>query len=112
QMRRRLLLALPLRPTAVPTLSLHDALPISQIEGETVPLFAGVWAIFGHGNVAGMGEALHAVRGQLPTYRAHNEQGMAHAAIAFADRKSTRLNSSHVKISYAVLCLKKKSGHV
>jgi len=52
-------------------------------EGE-VPYFAGVWAIFGHGNVAGLGEALHGVRDVLPTYRAHNEQGMAHAAIAFA----------------------------
>ncbi|ATC24230.1 3D-(3,5/4)-trihydroxycyclohexane-1,2-dione acylhydrolase (decyclizing) [Caulobacter vibrioides] len=49
-----------------------------------VPYFAGVWAIFGHGNVAGLGEALHGVRDVLPTYRAHNEQGMAHAAIAFA----------------------------
>lgn len=48
------------------------------------PLFGGVWAIFGHGNVAGLGEALHAVREQLPTYRAHNEQGMALAATAFA----------------------------
>ncbi|HEY2779378.1 MAG TPA: 3D-(3,5/4)-trihydroxycyclohexane-1,2-dione acylhydrolase (decyclizing) [Steroidobacteraceae bacterium] len=46
--------------------------------------FAGVWAIFGHGNVAGLGEALHAVQDQLPTYRAHNEQAMAHAAVAFA----------------------------
>src|SRR5690606_9528266 len=45
---------------------------------------AGVWAIFGHGNVAGMGEALYGVRESLPTLRAHNEQGMAHAAIAFA----------------------------
>lgn len=52
-------------------------------EGQ-VPYFAGVWAIFGHGNVAGLGEALHGVRDVLPTYRAHNEQGMAHAAIAFA----------------------------
>ena len=49
-----------------------------------VPFFAGVWAIFGHGNVAGMGEALAGVGDTLPTYRAHNEQGMAHAAIAFA----------------------------
>ncbi|MCS4308737.1 3D-(3,5/4)-trihydroxycyclohexane-1,2-dione acylhydrolase (decyclizing) [Rheinheimera pacifica] len=48
------------------------------------PLFAGVFAIFGHGNVAGLGEALYQVREQLPTLRAHNEQGMAHAAIAFA----------------------------
>jgi 3D-(3,5/4)-trihydroxycyclohexane-1,2-dione acylhydrolase (decyclizing) len=49
-----------------------------------VPLFGGVFAIFGHGNVAGVGEALYQHRRDLPTYRAHNEQGMAHAAIAFA----------------------------
>jgi len=48
------------------------------------PLFAGVFAIFGHGNVAGVGEALYRHRDQLPTYRAHNEQAMAHAAIAYA----------------------------
>jgi 3D-(3,5/4)-trihydroxycyclohexane-1,2-dione acylhydrolase (decyclizing) len=54
------------------------------VDGVEMPMFAGVWAIFGHGNVAGMGEALHAVRGELPTLRAHNEQAMAHAAIAFA----------------------------
>ncbi|WP_409525386.1 3D-(3,5/4)-trihydroxycyclohexane-1,2-dione acylhydrolase (decyclizing) [Nitrincola sp. MINF-07-Sa-05] len=53
--------------------------------GEAIyPLFEGVFGIFGHGNVAGLGEALHQYREQLPTYRAHNEQGMAHAAIAFA----------------------------
>jgi 3D-(3,5/4)-trihydroxycyclohexane-1,2-dione acylhydrolase (decyclizing) len=51
-------------------------------EGE--PIFGGVFAIFGHGNVAGMGEALYAHRETLPTYRAHNEQAMAHAAIAYA----------------------------
>ena len=45
---------------------------------------AGVWAIFGHGNVAGLGEALHGVKGELPTYRGHNEQTMAHAAIAYS----------------------------
>ncbi|MBV9672433.1 MAG: 3D-(3,5/4)-trihydroxycyclohexane-1,2-dione acylhydrolase (decyclizing) [Verrucomicrobia bacterium] len=49
-----------------------------------VPLFGGVFAIFGHGNVAGMGEALYHYRDGMPTYRAHNEQAMAHAAIAFA----------------------------
>lgn len=53
-------------------------------DGKEVPLFAGVWAIFGHGNVAGLGEALYHVQEELPTYRAHNEQAMAHAAIAFA----------------------------
>ena len=59
-------------------------------DGREVPLFAGVWAIFGHGNVAGMGEALHGVRDTLPTYRGHNEQGMAHAAIAFAKASRRR----------------------
>jgi 3D-(3,5/4)-trihydroxycyclohexane-1,2-dione acylhydrolase (decyclizing) len=53
-------------------------------DGAELPLFAGVWAIFGHGNVAGIGEALFQVKDQLPTYRGHNEQGMAHIAIAFS----------------------------
>lgn len=59
---------------------------VATPDGE-LPYFAGVWAIFGHGNVAGLGEALAAAKDQLPTYRAHNEQGMAHAAIAFAKQK-------------------------
>ena len=50
----------------------------------TAPLFGGVFAIFGHGNVAGLGEALYQHRAELPTYRAHNEQAMAHTAIAYA----------------------------
>ncbi|WP_448954649.1 3D-(3,5/4)-trihydroxycyclohexane-1,2-dione acylhydrolase (decyclizing) [Labrys neptuniae] len=54
------------------------------IDGETMPIFAGVFGIFGHGNVAGLGEALYQVRDALPTYRAHNEQSMAHAATAYA----------------------------
>lgn len=57
---------------------------MTVIDGEKLPIFGGVFAIFGHGNVAGFGEALYQVRDELPTYRAHNEQGMAHAAIAFA----------------------------
>lgn len=57
---------------------------IATTEGAERPLFAGVFAIFGHGNVAGLGEALYQQRQCLPTFRAHNEQGMAHAAIAFA----------------------------
>ncbi|MDQ4135233.1 MAG: thiamine pyrophosphate-binding protein, partial [Pseudomonadota bacterium] len=62
----------------------------TDIDGQVLPLFGGVWAIFGHGNVAGMGEALHGVRDTLPTFRAHNEQGMAHAAIAFAKASRRR----------------------
>ena len=55
-----------------------------DIDGKEEQLFAGVFAIFGHGNVAGLGEALHAVKEEFPTYRAHNEQTMAHAAVAYA----------------------------
>ena len=49
-----------------------------------------VWAIFGHGNVAGLGEALHAHRDVLPTWRGQNEQTMAHAAIAYAKAHGRR----------------------
>jgi 3D-(3,5/4)-trihydroxycyclohexane-1,2-dione acylhydrolase (decyclizing) len=56
----------------------------TQFDGERRRLFAGVWAIFGHGNVAALGEALYAARDVLPTLRAHNEQAMGHAAVAFA----------------------------
>jgi len=55
-----------------------------EVDGVEQSYFAGVWAIFGHGNVAGVGEALAEAEDSLPTWRAHNEQGMAHAAIAFA----------------------------
>ena len=51
---------------------------------EEVPIFGGAFAIFGHGNVAGLGEALYHAQDSLPTFRAHNEQGMAHTAIAYA----------------------------
>ena len=50
----------------------------------------GVWAIFGHGNVAGIGEALHGIGKTLPTWRGQNEQTMAHAAIAYAKTKRRR----------------------
>ncbi|MBV6425307.1 MAG: 3D-(3,5/4)-trihydroxycyclohexane-1,2-dione hydrolase [Steroidobacteraceae bacterium] len=61
-----------------------------RIDSTELPLFAGVFAIFGHGNVAGLGEALQAERNRLPTWRAHNEQAMAHAAIAFAKASRRR----------------------
>ncbi|UCI08003.1 3D-(3,5/4)-trihydroxycyclohexane-1,2-dione acylhydrolase (decyclizing) [Mesorhizobium sp. B1-1-8] len=57
---------------------------MTEIDGRKIPIFGGVWAIFGHGNVAGVGEALYQLREELPTFRAHNEQAMAHAAIAYA----------------------------
>jgi len=60
------------------------------LDGVEAPYFAGVWAILGHGNVAGLGDALHAAADVLPTFRAHNEQSMAHAAIGFAKQLRRR----------------------
>ncbi|MFN3015406.1 3D-(3,5/4)-trihydroxycyclohexane-1,2-dione acylhydrolase (decyclizing) [Vibrio coralliilyticus] len=61
-----------------------------EVDGQLQPIFEGVFAIFGHGNVAGLGEALFHVNDELPTYRAHNEQAMAHSAIAFAKANNRR----------------------
>jgi 3D-(3,5/4)-trihydroxycyclohexane-1,2-dione acylhydrolase (decyclizing) len=57
-------------------------------DGKQAPLFPGVFAIFGHGNVTCLSEALEAVKDELPTWRGQNEQSMALAAIGFA--KATR----------------------
>ena len=62
----------------------------TELDGRNLPLFGGVFAIFGHGNVAGLGPALYAHRKALPTFRAHNEQAMAHAAIAYAKTYARR----------------------
>src|SRR5438445_7553797 len=80
-------------PTEIYTLSLHDALPISALGGD-----------------------LHFTRGQafgsggdgLRRHRPHRERETARERAE--DRKSTRLNSSHANISYAVFCLKKKKA--
>jgi 3D-(3,5/4)-trihydroxycyclohexane-1,2-dione acylhydrolase (decyclizing) len=63
---------------------------MTEIDGRKVRLFAGVWAIFGHGNVAGIGEALQPARDVLPTFRSHNEQAMGLAAVAFAKASRRR----------------------
>lgn len=60
------------------------ALRVETANGSLQPYVGGVFSIFGHGNVAGLGEALAAERQALPTWRAHNEQGMANAAVAYA----------------------------
>ena len=54
------------------------------VDGVEVPLFPGVYAIFGHGNVTCLGLELEAVQDELPTWRGQNEQGMALAAVAYA----------------------------
>src|SRR3990172_3358087 len=55
----------------------------SERDGRELPFFAGVWGIFGHGNVAGIGQALQE-HPDLRYYLARNEQAMVHTAAAFA----------------------------
>src|SRR5690606_40215205 len=93
--------------TAVSTLSLHDALPISK--GRTGDAF--------HLCLASREKrAAHGLGKRHESKQAHHQGHDAlvivllHQPADFRDRKSTRLNSSHVKISYAVFCLKKKNN--
>ena len=79
-----------LRVTAAQAMVRFLASQFIDVDGVEVPYFAGVWAIFGHGNVSGLGEALAGAGESLPTFRAHNEQAMAHAAIAFAKANRRR----------------------
>lgn len=78
------------RLTMAQALTRYLAAQMTEVDGQRLPIFAGVWAIFGHGNVAGLGEALWHERERLPTFRAHNEQAMAHAAIAYAKANMRR----------------------
>jgi 3D-(3,5/4)-trihydroxycyclohexane-1,2-dione acylhydrolase (decyclizing) len=69
------------------------------LDGTEVPLFAGVFGIFGHGNVLGLGTALHEAGDALPTWRGQTEQGMALAAAAFGratDRRQVMAATSSV----------------
>jgi 3D-(3,5/4)-trihydroxycyclohexane-1,2-dione acylhydrolase (decyclizing) len=60
------------------------------VDGKELPLFPGIFAIFGHGNVTCLSEALEAVKDVFPTWRGQNEQSMALAAIAYAKAKRRR----------------------
>src|SRR5688572_32739031 len=90
-------------PTAaIYTLSLHDALPICGDE-------AGEIGIAGEERVAGEQRRVERQDGaELGRALAQQHAELGAHLVAAADRKSTRLNSSHSQISYAVFCLKKK----
>jgi 3D-(3,5/4)-trihydroxycyclohexane-1,2-dione acylhydrolase (decyclizing) len=60
------------------------------MDGTEAPLFPAVFAIFGHGNVLGIGNALAEHAGELPTWRGHSEQGMALAAVGLAKATNRR----------------------
>jgi 3D-(3,5/4)-trihydroxycyclohexane-1,2-dione acylhydrolase (decyclizing) len=62
----------------------------TSLDGVELPFFAGVFAIFGHGNVAGLGPALLEARERLRTVLPRNEQAMVHTAVGFAKMANRR----------------------
>lgn len=60
-----------------------------EVDGEMAPFVDGIFTLFGHGNVVGIGQALEEAPGHLKVYQGKNEQGMAHAAIAYAKQKKS-----------------------
>ena len=79
-----------MRLTMAQALVRHLCVQRTVVDGETLPLFPGVFGIFGHGNVTCLSEALEQVRSELPTWRGQNEQSMALAAIGFAKARLRR----------------------
>src|SRR5258707_11984802 len=89
--------------TEIYTLSLHDALPISILNGITrIDKCGYIFSTTGNSPVSGFAKAKASL--DAAVMRARKEGA--------TDRKSTRLNSSHANISYAVFCLKKKNNYV
>jgi 3D-(3,5/4)-trihydroxycyclohexane-1,2-dione acylhydrolase (decyclizing) len=81
-----------MRLTAAQTLVRFLAAQYVERDGVEHRFFGGCFGIFGHGNVAGIGEALYANRDLLTYYQGRNEQAMVHAAAAYA-RMRNRLGT-------------------
>ncbi|WP_016937421.1 3D-(3,5/4)-trihydroxycyclohexane-1,2-dione acylhydrolase (decyclizing) [Bacillus siamensis] len=61
-----------------------------HVDGNEEPFVEGIFTIFGHGNVLGIGQALEQDAGHLKVYQGKNEQGMAHAAMAYSKQMLRR----------------------
>jgi 3D-(3,5/4)-trihydroxycyclohexane-1,2-dione acylhydrolase (decyclizing) len=81
-----------IRLTTAQALVRFLSVQFSERDGRRQPFFAGVFGIFGHGNVAGVGQALDQMRDGLRYYQCRNEQAMVHTAAAFA-KMSNRLRT-------------------
>jgi 3D-(3,5/4)-trihydroxycyclohexane-1,2-dione acylhydrolase (decyclizing) len=80
------------RVTTAQALVRFLSVQFSERDGRRQPFFAGCFGIFGHGNVAGVGQALDQLHGRLRYYQCRNEQAMVHTAAAFA-KMSNRLRT-------------------
>jgi len=77
-----------IRVTAAQAIVRYLAAQYTSRDGVEQPLFAGMFGIFGHGNVTGIGQALEENRDLLTYYRPQNEQAMVHTAVAYAKMKN------------------------
>jgi 3D-(3,5/4)-trihydroxycyclohexane-1,2-dione acylhydrolase (decyclizing) len=76
------------RLTMAQALVLYLSRQSVERDGVVNKFFEGVWGIFGHGNVAGIGQALQQYADELRFFQARNEQAMVHAAIAFSKQRN------------------------
>lgn len=76
------------RLTMAQALILYLSHQHTERDGHEQPFFAGCWGIFGHGNVAGIGQALQQYADRLRYYQARNEQAMVHTSVAYARMKN------------------------
>ncbi len=77
-----------MRLTMSQALVLYLANQYVERDGIENPFFAGVWGIFGHGNVAGIGQALEQYADKIRYYQSRNEQAQVHTAVAYAKMKN------------------------
>src|SRR5256885_8762349 len=98
-------------PPEIYPLSLHAALPISAVIPDARMVIRGIGYQSQHQGAMRRSKPLHLFKfGVLKVVSFYNDVPFSQeSAIASPDRKSTRLNSSHLVISYAVFCLKKKN---
>ncbi len=75
-----------------------------EFDGVETKFVKGIFTIFGHGNVVGLGQALEEDHGDLIVHQGRNEQGMSHAAIGFAKQKLEKTNICVYFISWAWCC--------
>lgn len=78
------------RLTVAQTIVRYLQKQFTDFDGASERLIGGLWGIWGHGNVAGIGQAMDEVGQGLPFYQAKNEQAMVHAAIGYAKAKNRR----------------------
>ncbi|MER6270649.1 3D-(3,5/4)-trihydroxycyclohexane-1,2-dione acylhydrolase (decyclizing) [Streptomyces sp900105755] len=87
-----------IRLTVAQALVRFLAVQFTERDGERRRLIGATWGIFGHGNVAGLGQALLEYRDEMPYHQGRNEQAMVHAAVGYA-RQSNRLATHAVTTS-------------